>query len=242
MLNPAAKSAETAARDFTPSEMLRRPSFWMAFLFLTFLAATGSSVISFAKDLALAVGSPESLAVTLVGILSVCNGLGRIFTGALFDALGRRLTMIASNVITITAAGVTLIAVVLGADSGTARFKDAATLLDFGFVGFETVELSLNDELYPVAVEGGMEKEVGVVCADKASLTLPKGEGKKLKRSVTMEESVPAPVMKGDKLGTVSYTLNGDELASFDILAASDVEKKSFSSVFALLWRAFIGL
>ena len=101
-------------KDYATGEMLRRPSFWMAFACLGLLGAVGSSVISFAKDLALSVSAPESLAITLVGVLSVCNGLGRIFTGALFDALGRRLTMIASNVITIAAAGVTLIAVVLG--------------------------------------------------------------------------------------------------------------------------------
>ena len=111
---PAAKSAETAAQDFTPAQMLRRPSFWMAFLFLTFLAATGSSVISFAKDLALAVGSPEALAVTLVGILSVCNGLGRILAGALFDLIGRRKTMLLANILTICASGITLLAVTIG--------------------------------------------------------------------------------------------------------------------------------
>ena len=100
--------------DYASGQMLRRPSFWMAFACLGLLGAVGSSVISFAKDLALSVSAPASLAVTLVGVLSVCNGLGRIFTGALFDAMGRRFTMLASNIITIAAAGVTLIAVMLG--------------------------------------------------------------------------------------------------------------------------------
>lgn len=101
-------------KDYATGEMLRRPSFWMAFIGIGLLAAVGSSVISFAKDLSMAVGAEEALATTLVGVLSVCNGLGRIFTGALFDAKGRRFTMLASNIITISAAGVTLIAVVLG--------------------------------------------------------------------------------------------------------------------------------
>ena len=107
----AAGSENFEARDYTPGQVLRRPSFWMAFLFLTFLAATGSSVISFAKDLALSVNAPETLAVTLVGILSVCNGLGRILTGAVFDAIGRRKTMLCANFLTICAAGITLLAV-----------------------------------------------------------------------------------------------------------------------------------
>ena len=98
-------------RDYTPSEMVRRFTFWQAFVVFVCLTAVGNSVISFARDLAVSVGAKAALATTLVGVLSVCNGLGRIFTGAAFDALGRRITMIASSVLTIFAAGVTLLAV-----------------------------------------------------------------------------------------------------------------------------------
>lgn len=102
------------AKDYTTAQMLKRLSFWMAFVGIGLLAAVGSSVISFARDLALSVGAEAALATTLVGVLSVCNGLGRIFTGTLFDAKGRRFTMLAANVLTITAAGVTLLAVTWG--------------------------------------------------------------------------------------------------------------------------------
>ncbi len=105
------KEEEFDLKDYTSAQMIRRPSFWMAFICISFLAAVGSSVISFAKDLALSVNAPESLAVSLVGVLSVCNGLGRIITGAVFDAIGRRKTMLSANILTICAAAVTLIAV-----------------------------------------------------------------------------------------------------------------------------------
>ena len=117
---PQPKAAKTAGNenftsgDYTSKQMLCRPSFWMAFVCISFLAAVGSSVISFAKDLALSVNAPESLAVTLVGVLSVCNGLGRILTGAVFDVIGRRKTMLCANVLTICAAGITLLAVTVG--------------------------------------------------------------------------------------------------------------------------------
>ena len=99
------------AKDYTTSQMIKRFTFWRAFICLVCLTAVGNSVISFARDLVLSVGAEVSLATTLVGVLSVCNGLGRILTGALFDAAGRRITMLASNLITIFAAGVTLVAV-----------------------------------------------------------------------------------------------------------------------------------
>ena len=98
-------------RDYTPSEMVRRFTFWRAFVALVCLTAVGSSVISFARDLALSVGAKATLATTLVGVLAVCNGLGRIITGAVFDAMGRRFTMTSASILTIFAAAVTLIAV-----------------------------------------------------------------------------------------------------------------------------------
>ena len=101
-------------RDYAPTEMIRRFSFWRAFVAFTCITAVGSSVISFARDLALSVGAEAALATTLVGVLSVCNGLGRIITGATFDAMGRRFTMIASNVLAIAAASITLLAVGIG--------------------------------------------------------------------------------------------------------------------------------
>lgn len=113
---PTQKNIKTTGQtvnkqEFTTKQMLCRPSFWLAFFCISFLAAVGSSVISFAKDLALSVSAPESLAVSLVGILSVCNGIGRILTGAIFDVIGCRKTMICANLITICAATVALVAV-----------------------------------------------------------------------------------------------------------------------------------
>ena len=60
------------------------------------------------------VGAEAALATTLVGVLSMCNGLGRIAIGALFDRLGRKRTMLFANILTILAAGITLIAVLTG--------------------------------------------------------------------------------------------------------------------------------
>lgn len=109
-----AASEDFEARDYTPGEMVRRFTFWRAFVCIVFLAAVGNTVISFARDLSISVGAEAGLATTLVGVLSVCNGLGRIATGAIFDRLGRRKTMLLANVVAIAAAGVTLLSVLIG--------------------------------------------------------------------------------------------------------------------------------
>ena len=136
--------------------------------------------------------------------------------------------------------GLSLIAVVLGADSGKERFRDAAALLDNGFANFESRELSLNDELVPIAVEGGMEDSVSVSCEDSIRLTVPKGEGEGIVQIMDIPDSVTAPVKKGDVIGSLKFLLNDEELASFDIIADEDVEEKSFGSIMRLLLRSMI--
>lgn len=115
------KKENFEVRDYTTKEMLKSFTFWRAFVFMILITAVGNTVISFAKDLVLSfdggslgitdVNDFESFATTLVGVLSIFNGIGRILTGALYDALGRKTTMLASNILTIFAAGLTLVAV-----------------------------------------------------------------------------------------------------------------------------------
>lgn len=98
-------------KDYRTGEMIRRPSFWLAFFCIVCLAAVGNTVFSFARDLALSVGAKAAFASTLVGILSICNGLGRIAVGLVFDRYGRKRTMLLANGLTLLAAGITLTAV-----------------------------------------------------------------------------------------------------------------------------------
>ena len=109
----AVKKEAFEVRDFSTVEMLKSFTFIRAFICMAFITAVGNSVISFARDLVISVDASPVLATTLVGVLSVCNGLGRILTGAVYDAMGRRTTMISANILTTFAAGITLLAVYL---------------------------------------------------------------------------------------------------------------------------------
>lgn len=88
-------------RDYSTKEMLRRSSFWICYVYGTLAAAVGSAMFNFARDVTLSFGASAALATTLVGVLSVCNGLGRILCGISFDKLGRKTTMLLANTITL---------------------------------------------------------------------------------------------------------------------------------------------
>ena len=110
-IKKSAQKESFETRDFSTKEMLKSFTFWRAFVFMALITAVGNSVISFARDLVISVDAAPALATTLVGVLSVFNGIGRIITGAVYDSLGRKTTMLASNILTIFAAGLTLVAV-----------------------------------------------------------------------------------------------------------------------------------
>ncbi len=102
-------------KDMKPTEMIRRFTFWRAFVFLICITAVGSAVISFSKNFILSFDAEKAaLATTMVGVFAICNGLGRIITGAVFDAMGRRFTMLGASLLTVIAAALTLLSAVIG--------------------------------------------------------------------------------------------------------------------------------
>ncbi|MBQ3834860.1 MAG: MFS transporter [Elusimicrobia bacterium] len=120
------------AKDFTLKEMLKNIEFWKALTVITFLAACGNTVISIAKDISLASGLVETLAVTMVGVLSVCNGLGRIICGLTFDKFGCKKTMIFADILTIIA-GVCILTAVINSSGALCIAGLCIVGLSFGF-------------------------------------------------------------------------------------------------------------
>lgn len=90
-------------RDYSTAEVIRRPAFWLFYVYGTFNASVGSVVISFANELSQHLGATAAFAATLVGILSVFNGIGRILCGLSFDYFGRKRTMLITSSITLVA-------------------------------------------------------------------------------------------------------------------------------------------
>lgn len=151
----------------------------------------------------------------------------------------------AGSCITATAQrdGLSLIGVVLGSATGKERFTDAAALLDYGFSNYMIYTPGLPEEaLQPVPVVNGMQSQVAVESAASGSVLLTKGREKDLKTEVKLSESVEAPVAKGQQLGKIVYTLDGEVLTEYPIIAAGDVEQISFFSALGILARELLRL
>lgn len=139
--------------------------------------------------------------------------------------------------------GMSLVAVVLGCDTGTNRFSDCAKLLDFGFANYMVKELSLAaGALDPVKVKSGMKPTVGVTCSISKAALLPKSGNAEIETVITEADSVEAPVEAGTPVGKVSFVYDGATVDEFEILTTESVEKISFKSVFEFLMAELFSL
>mgnify|MGYP002433760662 FL=1 len=142
-----------------------------------------------------------------------------------------------------TRGDMSLVAVVLGCNSGKERFSDAAALLDYGFANFSVTQLKAPEDLpKTIKVENGMQGNIGIGCDVNASIVLDKNSSSKIVSKIDLPESIEAPVVSGQKLGTVTYSLDGNAVKSFEITALQDAEKISFASVFSVLLNSIISL
>ena len=148
----------------------------------------------------------------------------------------------AGSCITATAEreGLSLIAVVLGADSTDHRFQDAAALLDYGFAGWKAT-VPESPALEPVPVARGMEPQVEPVLGEMPTLLLKAGEAGEVETAVTYEE-LTAPVTRGDVIGQVTCTVDGSVMAQVDITAGEDVAQVTFFGVLSHLVQALFTL
>lgn len=125
-----------------------------------------------------------------------------------------------------------LIAVVLGAPTSAERFASAKSLLDYGFANYAVnTQITAGDEVQKIAVEKGVDKEVGVVAGDSCSTLVKKGQEDNITKEIKIDETITAPIEAGQKLGTMTISRDGEVIADIDLNASSAVEKKGIGLI-----------
>lgn len=111
----AAKKKKEEGIEATPVEMMKCPSFWLYFVWAVLLSAAGLALISQASGVAREVGpdvNPGTIA-TVVGLISIFNGFGRLVFGALYDKTNRLVTMTAITIAFIISTSVIVAALMM---------------------------------------------------------------------------------------------------------------------------------
>lgn len=133
--------------------------------------------------------------------------------------------------------GLHLVAVVMGSETSNDRFETAKTLLNYGFANYESVELSVDDDLIAdVSVIRGETERITPEYEPINSVTLKKGEKDKLATEITIPTDVEAPIEKGQTLGSIKFTLNGETVSETRLYSALEIRRTNFVDIlFAII-------
>ena len=122
-----------------------------------------------------------------------------------------------------------VISVVIGTDSIEARAAESSKLLNWALQSFDTPKIyDANQAISQVKVYKGSKDAVNVGFLEAAHSTIPHGEGKNIKPVLETVQPILAPVQKGQILGKLKITYNGQTLAEKNVVALDNVEEAGF--------------
>lgn len=136
-----------------------------------------------------------------------------------------------------------LIAVIMKAPTSAIRFEEAQKVLDYGFKNYEFKQFGKSGEVVGnITVEKGVEKSINAVLSGNCGVLLKKGTENNVVQNVQMEQKLTAPVEKGQKIGTVTFTLDGNLIQSIDIISESEVKKETLMNVASYIYERWFCL
>jgi len=174
-------------------------------------------------------------------MLTNTNRLIRFYPGA--DGLKTGYTTRSKYCLSATAVrnNVRVIGVVLGVPTSATRFSEASTLLDYGFKMCEAhLVAQAGQELGSLRVIRGVGNEVSItVDSDFAVVTL-RGEGDAIDAVLELPQYVQAPIERGQRIGRIVAFVDGKEVNSAYLVAASDVPRARAFSLMVRSTKEFV--
>ncbi len=125
--------------------------------------------------------------------------------------------------------GVELIAVIMGADTKEIRNSEACKLLDYGFSVCETyTDENVIDKELTFKVKLGVKDSVGYECEKTNTISLIDGSPENIVKEIVQYKNLEAPIYKGDIIGVVQYSYEGNVIDEVFIYATEDIKKMSY--------------
>ncbi len=166
------------------------------------------------------------------------NSLVRTYEGA--TGLKTGTTSGAGSCLAATAErdGFSLVAVVMGCATSSERFASARALLDYGFGGFTPyTPTPPTQELTSIEVVRGVEREIVPKFGEIPTIIIQRADADKITQTLTLSESVEAPVESGQILGRVSIEIEGKQVGEYPVVAPMEVPRMTFWRALELLWE-----
>ena len=118
-----------------------------------------------------------------------------------------------------------LISVVLGAASMESRANESQKLLNWGYTAFDAVKLfDANQAVVSPPIWKGTANTAKLGSAAAVYVSVPKGEGDKLKTDISRTDPLVAPLAKGQVVGSIKVTSGGAPVAEVPLTVLENVD------------------
>ena len=132
--------------------------------------------------------------------------------------------------------GLELIAVVMGSETSKDRFAACKSLLDYGFANYTLYTPALQEGA-SVPVKLGMAESVAAVPGGDTALLVDKARRNEITTLIELEESVTAPVSRGQRLGTLTVKAGDQVISQVPLVAEKEVVRLNLPELWKLLLR-----
>ena len=139
--------------------------------------------------------------------------------------------------------GLSLIAVIMKGETSQVRFSEARKLLDYGFSNYQYIDLGKSgDTVGNANIEKGLEASIPATLKNDVGIVMKKGKTNEISHNVEIFNNISAPITKGQKIGEVSFMLDGNELARTDLVASINVDKYGLTSMTGKVYKSWFSL
>lgn len=136
-----------------------------------------------------------------------------------------------------------LIAVVLKAPTPAIRFSNAQKLLDYGFSNYTVTSFGQKgDVIKSVEIKKGTASSVDAILENDAEVLMSNGSSKDITQEIKLDDTFTAPILEGQKLGEVKFSINGNVVSTVNLVANKSSDKLSFGSIIKFVMNKWFNM
>ena len=136
-----------------------------------------------------------------------------------------------------------LIAVVLKAPTPAIRFSNAQKLLDYGFSNYTVTSFGKKgDVIKSVEIKKGTTSSIDAILENDAEVLISNGSNKDVTQEVKLDDTFTAPILEGQKLGEVEFSINGNVVSTVNLVANKSSDKLSFGSIIKFVMNKWFNM
>ncbi len=134
--------------------------------------------------------------------------------------------------------GLSLICVIMGAETRDIRNAQATRLLDYGFANYAAYT-SPTLSFTPISVRGGEARQCELTCST-FTCVVPKEKLALVTYQTELPDELNAPITQGSEIGHVIFLLEEQELGRVSVTAKEDIPRIGFFTVWRRLWSGIL--